>query len=291
MCDGRMPIFRPAFAGRPREDRGLASHVFAIEDLRQKKSWSEMGKRLGCLVLSGCVLLLSGCVASQQKLAWRIRDLAVTPAPTIDLVGHNQVVATVDRLAMQKFLLAHFRIVRTASVQAELLVVEGSDRNAFAALVNNMPTIAVNLGMLKVIQDDVDEFASLLGHEAAHLARNHGGAARSRSSTLQGSATLVGLGLGTAGVPAGGAIAGLAADLIDTSYSRDEEREADTLGIGYADAAGYDPYGAIRLQEKLLDISGPALLPFLSSHPSGRERVENLKAAIEAMRSKQESHR
>jgi len=186
---------------------------------------------------------------------------------------------------MQKLLLAHFRVTRAAGVQADLLIVEGNDPNAFAGLVNGRPTIGINLALLKLIGDDVDEFASLLGHEAAHLARGHGGSGRTRSSTLQAIGSVVGMGLGAAGVPAGGTIAGLAVELIDTAYSREEEREADALGVGYARSAGYDPYGAIRFQEKLLRVSGGSLLPFLSSHPSGEERIENLKALVEGKKS------
>jgi predicted Zn-dependent protease len=62
-------------------------------------------------------------------------------------------------------------------------------------------------------------------------------------------------------------------------------READAVGVGYAMSAGYDPYGAVRIHEKLLQASGGSLLPFLSSHPSGEERIENLKAIIRAKNS------
>ncbi len=86
-------------------------------------------------------------------------------------------------------------------------------------------------------------------------------------------------------MPGGGTIAGLAVDLIDTAYSREDEREADALGVGYTMSAGYDPHGAIRLHEKLLTASRSSLLPFLSSHPSGQERIENLKTLIEAKKS------
>ena len=265
------------------EERGKdeVKHKEKVKREKREARSEKMRKRLACLVLSGFLALLPACVASRYKLGWRVRELALAPAPAIDLVGRNQVMATVSKLTMQKLLLAHFRITRAAGVQTDLLLVEGSDPDAFSGPVNGRPTVAINLGMLKLIEEDVDEFASLLGHETAHLARNHGEEGRSRSSTLQAIGTVIGIGLGAAGVPAGGTIAGLGVDLIDTAYSRDQEREADALGVGYAAAAGYDPYGAIRLHEKMLKVSGPSLLPFLSSHPSGQERVENLKALIE----------
>lgn len=81
-------------------------------------------------------------------------------------------------------------------------------------------------------------------------------------------------------MPGAATIAGLGADLIDASYSRDQEREADALGVGYVMSAGFDPNGGIRLHEKLLKTSRGLSLPFLSSHPSGEERIENLKALI-----------
>jgi predicted Zn-dependent protease len=136
--------------------------------------------------------------------------------------------------------------------------------------------------MLELLQEDVDKLASLLGHEAAHIAKGHGATARTRSNTLQAIGSAVGMGLGAAGIPAGGVITGFAVDLIDTAYSRDDEREADAIGVEYAISAGYDPYGAVSLQEKMLQLSGGPLIPFLSSHPSGRERIENLKALVAA---------
>lgn len=85
-----------------------------------------------------------------------------------------------------------------------------------------------------------------------------------------------------AGVPGAGLISGLGADVIESSFSRDDEREADAWGIDYMIAAGYDPWAAVRLHEKMLAQPGGVGIPFLSSHPSGQERIENLKQLIEA---------
>ena len=233
------------------------------------------------------LLFANGCALPQSKLAWPVRDLVSVSGAQIDLLGPNQeVVDTVNKLTIQKYLLAHFRISRAAGIQAELLIIAGAEPNAFAAAVNGRPTIAVNLTMLRVIDEDPDQFAFLLGHEAAHLARNHGAQSRTRSSTLRAISSVVGLGLGAAGVPAGGAIAGLAANLIDTAYSREDEIEADAFGVGYVLAAGYDPQAAIRLHERLLEVGKGALIPFLDSHPSGQDRIDTIKRLIAATKSK-----
>lgn len=83
-------------------------------------------------------------------------------------------------------------------------------------------------------------------------------------------------------MPAAGLISGLGADLIDSSYNRDQEREADAASIEYMVANHYNPRAAITLHEKFLKIDQGVRLPFLSSHPSSEERIENLKAIIES---------
>ncbi len=139
--------------------------------------------------------------------------------------------------------------------------------------------------MVKLVGNDVNQYAALIGHEAAHWAKNHGAADQSRTSTLNAIGTLVGVGLSAAGVPAAGVLSGFGVELIDSSYSRDQEREADALSVDYMIANNYDPKAAIALHEKFLKIDAGLRLPFLSSHPSSDERIQNLKALIEAKRS------
>ena len=109
---------------------------------------------------------------------------------------------------------------------------------------------------------------------------------RQRANTLDLIGTVAGAGLGMAGVPGGGLISGFAADVIDSVYSRDQEREADALGVDYMLANQYDPQGAIRLHELLVKFSSGFRIPFLSSHPSSDERLENLRALIEPKKPK-----
>jgi predicted Zn-dependent protease len=196
---------------------------------------------------------------------WRVRDMAQAPSSLIRLQSRNgENVAVMRKSSMQRFLLAHLRILREAGVHAELVLVEGKEPNAFVGLTNGRTIVAVNLAMMELVAEDIDEFAFLLGHEVGHLAKGHIEAGKTRANTLGAVGSLVGVGLGMAGVPAGGSIAGLAVDLIDATFSRDQEREADALGIGYVRAVGYDAHGAIRLHEKLIETSGRTLLPFLS---------------------------
>ncbi|HXV80761.1 MAG TPA: M48 family metalloprotease [Candidatus Binatia bacterium] len=227
------------------------------------------------------ITILAGCSTSKDDGAWRVREMALGPTSAVTFYGPGEkVLLSVKRQTIQKLLLAHFRITRSAGIQAELFIVEGDYPNAFAGYVNGQRMIAINIAMIKLIGEDTDEYAALLGHESAHWAKGHVDASKSRASTIHVIGTLVGAGLGMAGVPAASVITGLSADLIEASYSRDDEREADGLSIDYMLANGFDPQGAVRLQEKMLKLPGTLKVPFLSTHPSGQERVENLKKVI-----------
>jgi len=197
------------------------------------------------------------------------------------------ILVAIDSQTVNRLLLAHFRITRSAGVQAELLISEGERANAYAGLMNARRVIGINTAMVKLIGDDIDEYAALLGHEAAHWAKGHVDAGRLRSSTIQAIGNLIGAGLSMTGIPAAGLITGLGADMIDTTFSREDEREADVFGIEYMLANGFDPEAAVRLHERMLKLPGGVRVPFLSTHPSSEERIDNLKKLIAAKKTQQ----
>jgi predicted Zn-dependent protease len=237
-------------------------------------------KKFICVI---CMFFFTACSTHRQKLAWRVKDMALERTPAVDLQGPNeQIVLTLPTRTIQQLTLAHLRISRSANVHSELYIVEGDEPNAFASPYNGQRIIAINVGMIKLIADDTNQYAALIGHEAAHWAKGHVDSGQTRSNTLNALGTLAGVGLSAAGVPAAGLITGFGVDLIDSSYNRDQEREADALSIDYMIANNYDPRAAIRLHEKFLTIDRGLHLPFLSSHPSSEERIQTLKALIEA---------
>jgi predicted Zn-dependent protease len=228
------------------------------------------------------VFLTTGCSA-QGKLYWRAKDFVLDRSSMVGLRGPNeQILLTIPTRTMQEMTLAHLRINRAAKIHSDLYIVEGDEPNAFAAFVNGQRVIGINLGMVKLIGGEVNEYAALIGHEAAHWAKGHVDSGKTRTNSLNALGTLVGVGLSAAGVPAAGLISGLGVDLIESSYSRDEEREADAQSIDYLLVNNYDPGGAITLHEKFLKRDRGLRLPFLASHPSSEERIESLKALIEA---------
>jgi len=175
------------------------------------------------------------CGTTQQgKLAWRVKDMVLAGSQAVDFYGPNErIVLTLPTRALHQIMLAHLRITQAAGVQADLFVVEGDDPNAFAGLTHGRRMVGINIGMIKLIGDSVDEYAALFGHESAHWAKGHVDAGQTRASTLKTIGALAGMGLGLAGVPAGGLISSVGFDLIEASYSRDQEREADVQSIDY----------------------------------------------------------
>jgi predicted Zn-dependent protease len=235
-------------------------------------------------------LILAGCAAQRGQFAWRVKDVVLERGRSVDLYKPNrQIVLTIPTRTIQEMMLAHLRISRSAGVTSELYILDGDEPNAYATFINNgQRIIGINLGMVKLIAGDIHEYAALIGHEAAHWAKGHVDAGRTRTHTLNAVGTLVGVGLGAAGVPAAGLISGLGVDIIDSSFDREQEREADALSIDYAIANNYDPRGAISLHEKFIKIDRGVRLPFLSSHPNSEERIQNLKALIETKESRRQ---
>lgn len=229
------------------------------------------------------LLLALGCVPQQGALSWRVKDLALVKRPVVELLGADeQIVMRLPTRTVQEITLAHFRISRAANVQSELYIIGGDEPNAFAARdARGQKIIAITFGMIKLLGNNTDQYAALIAHEAAHWAKGHVEAGETRTSTLNAVGTLVSAGLGAARVPAAGLITGLGVDLIDSSFSRDQEREADALSVEYLIASGYDPWAAVVLQEKFLTLDQRAPVSILSSHPTGEERVRNLKTLIQ----------
>lgn len=143
--------------------------------------------------------------------------------------------------------------------------------------------IAINRGLLTEMESEA-ELAAVLGHEIVHSAARHGAQSQSRSVLLQGAVLAGGVAAGAAtddGRYTQVAILGgmLGAQLISQRYSREAEREADAYGMRYMDRAGYNPRGAVELQETFVRLSEGrdqgGFDALFASHPPSRERVEN----------------
>lgn len=153
----------------------------------------------------------------------------------------------------------------------EVSLINSPQINAFC-----MPggKIAFFTGILEKLKLTDDEAAMIMGHEMGHALWEH---ARERAAktniTNIGSRVVGGLLFGQAGEVIGAAGASLAT----LKFSRNDETEADLIGLELAARAGYDPRAGITLWEKMSAASKGAPPQWLSTHPSGSSRIETIK--------------
>jgi predicted Zn-dependent protease len=153
----------------------------------------------------------------------------------------------------------------------EVNVFDSPNVNAFC-----MPggKIAFFTGIIDKLQLTDDEIAVIMGHEMGHALWEH---ARERTAKVNmtniGSRVIGGLLFGQAGELVGAAGSSLAA----LKFSRNDETEADLIGMELAARAGYDPRAGITLWQKMSKAAGGAPPQWLSTHPSGDTRIKTFK--------------
>jgi len=84
------------------------------------------------------------------------------------------------------------------------------------------------------------------------------------------------LGLGNTG----DALLNMGGQLLTLKFSREDESEADIVGMELAARAGYDPHAGVTLWQKMLGVNKGAPPPFLSTHPSGATRIQDIEAKL-----------
>jgi Zn-dependent protease with chaperone function len=139
--------------------------------------------------------------------------------------------------------------------------------------------IAFYTGILEQLRLTDDEVAMIMGHEMAHALREH---ARARIAKSQGTGTLLSLGAQLLGLgELGNVAANVGTELLTLRFSRDDESDADLVGLELAARGGYNPQAAVSLWQKMAQAGGGASGPsFLSTHPSGPQRIQELQSNV-----------
>ncbi len=157
----------------------------------------------------------------------------------------------------------------------EFVVLNNSVPNAWA-----LPggKIAINRGLLYELESE-SELAAVLGHEAVHAAARHSAKQQTRAMLMQ--VGVMGTAVAARDSDYGNLIVGSANLLAQAGlarYGRSAELESDAYGMRYMSKAGYDPQGAVELQETFVRLSEGRRTDWLSglfaSHPPSRERVQ-----------------
>lgn len=139
--------------------------------------------------------------------------------------------------------------------------------------------IAFYTGILDQLKLSDDEAAMIMGHEMAHALREH---ARSRIAKSKGTGTLLSMGSQLLGLgQLGDVAANIGTQLLTLRFSREDETEADLVGLELAARGGYNPQASVSLWQKMSQASGGAGgLNFLSTHPSSPDRILQLQANV-----------
>lgn len=223
----------------------------------------------------------SASALAQQPAMWRLEEIAGSPAPAVTLHKgpHRTQVGTLSTSRARLIVEVKARLEQASGAGADLVLVEGSQPNAFSTPTSKLgPLVGLNLGMLELLGDDQDAYAAVLGHEYAHLTLRHRESRMGRESLRLLGTTVLSIALASQGMSRGaGDLANFATQAVSMTFSREEERDADRVGLRYAAAAGFDPYGAVRAWE-LMAARGERTARFLSSHPASAERLGAMRA-------------
>lgn len=157
----------------------------------------------------------------------------------------------------------------------EINVQESDEVNAYC-----MPggKIMVYTGLLDQLKATDAELAAVIGHEIAHALREHSRERLSRSYAEQ--IALAGIAVATGATQSTMELASqVSAVTFTLPHSREQESEADRIGLELMARAGYDPAASISLWQKMSKLGGGGP-EFLSTHPSGDSRIRDLQANV-----------
>ena len=146
--------------------------------------------------------------------------------------------------------------------------------------------VAFFTGILTKLKLTDDEVAAIMGHEIAHALREHGREQMGKSTATQVGARLGGALLSAVlGVDPGitDTVARYGAQFASLKFSRDDEREADLIGLDLAARAGFDPRAGVVLWQKMAAQNKSAPPAWMSTHPGGPDRIRAMNEHMDVL--------
>lgn len=134
--------------------------------------------------------------------------------------------------------------------------------------------IAFYSGILEQLKLTDDEVAMVMGHEIAHALREHARERMGKNAATGIGASLLSQVFGFGQI--GQTLTNYGAQLLTLEFSREDESEADLVGMELAARAGYNPRAAITLWQKMGATNQGAPPQWLSTHPSGNSRIADI---------------
>lgn len=247
--------------------------------------------------LSGCATTTSSSVAGVDR-----KQLLILPESQVQSMSAQAYVQTLKEADSKNTLNTNSaQVARVRNISNRLIAQTGHFRsdvkdwkwevnvqtndqiNAYA-----MPggKIMVYTGLIEKLNATDAELAAVIGHEIAHALREHGRERMSIAAVQQlgiaGLAVLAGTSKNQNVAGAGVQAAALGSSLFFAMpNNREQEREADRIGLELAARAGFDPNAAVSLWQKMSAASGGKAPPeFLSTHPANESRIAVLRELI-----------
>ncbi len=149
--------------------------------------------------------------------------------------------------------------------------------------------IMVYTGLMDKLKATDDELAAVIGHEIAHALREHGRERMSQAYVQQFGLQALGAVLSSSAGAVVGNASMQAANMGSQLFfalpnGREQEREADKIGLELAARAGYNPDAAVTLWQKMEAQAGATPPEFLSTHPASASRIAELRALAPKVR-------
>lgn len=255
------------------------------------------GRCIARSVIAMAVLGLGGCTTNPAT-GERFLNL-LTPEEEIQIgaqaapdlirefggaVEHPQLQAYVRRVGMR---LAEQTEAYFPTLPWEFTLLNSPEINAFA-----LPggKVFITRGLMERLENEA-QLAGVLGHEVGHVSAQHGARRIGQQIVFEAGLAIAGAVVDASGKQtrrAGEAVlpaVELGGTLVLLKFGRDEEHQADALGVRYMVRAGYDPSAQVRVMEILRDAAGgaqPELLGWLSTHPLPDQRIRRLRQLVES---------
>jgi predicted Zn-dependent protease len=138
--------------------------------------------------------------------------------------------------------------------------------------------IAFYFGILSRLQLNDAEVAAIMGHEVAHALREHARERIAKTTATQLGANALSALLGLGGL--GDAMVQMGGQLLTLRFSREDETEADLVGLDLSARAGYDPGAGVWVWILMRGAGGGAPPQFLSTHPAGETRIRDIQSKL-----------
>ncbi len=258
----------------------------------QARTWA-----LACAVAAVCAGPLAPVAQARDgvEVGKQSNFAKLVPAKDLEAAAAQQYVQMATEAKQQNALLPdqHPQVIRLRSIaqriipyslewnarakdwQWQVVVINAKELNAFC-----MPggKIAFYTGILDQLKLTDDEVAMVMGHEIAHALREHARERMGKSKATSIGANLLSsvLGLGNAG----DALLGMGSQLLTLKFSREDESEADLVGMELAARAGYDPRAGVSLWQKMAAAAKGAPPQWMSTHPSSDSRIHDIQANL-----------